>query len=125
MARPLRVQFPGAIYHVTSRMVGSWRQEHKRLFVDAADYQRFLDRLADRVKPFQIRLCLYGLMANHYHLLFETPAGNVAAFLQSLATAYSVYFNLRHQGHGHLLHGRYKATVVEGDRYLCERKHGI
>jgi len=118
MARSLRVQFPGAIYHVTSRMVGHWRQEHNRLFEDAADYQRFLDRLAERVKQFQIRLYLYCLMANHYHLVFETPAGNGAAFLQSLATAYTVYFNLRHQRHGHLLDGRYKAKVVEGDRYL-------
>ena len=64
MARPLRVQFPGAMYHVTSRMVGSWRQERNRLFADAADYQRFLARLAERVQQFQIRLyfyCLYCL----------------------------------------------------------------
>ena len=64
MARALRVQFPGAMYHVTSRMVGHWRQEHNRLFEDAADYQRFLDRLAERVKQFQIRLYLYRLMGS-------------------------------------------------------------
>jgi len=120
MARPLRVQFPGAIYHVTSRMVGSWRAERSRLFRDPFDYERFLDQLADRVKQYRIRLYQFNLMANHFHLVCETPEANLSDFMQSLATAYTVYFNLRHERHGHVLDGRFKSRLVEGDEYLLK-----
>jgi REP element-mobilizing transposase RayT/predicted transcriptional regulator len=118
MARHLRVEFPGAIYHVTCRMVGDWRTEKTFLFKDEADHERFLDRLAERVEQYNIRLYLFVCMANHFHLVFETPEANCSKFMQSLCTAYTVYYNLRHGRHGHLLDGRYKAKVVEGDDYL-------
>ena len=118
MARHLRVEFPGAIYHVSCRMVGDWRKGRERLFVDDADHERFLERLSERVETYGIRLCLFVCMTNHFHLVFETPRGNLAKFMQSLSTAYTVYYNLRHERHGHLLDGRYKARLVEGDAYL-------
>lgn len=118
MARPLRIEFPGAIYHVTSRMLGSWRQTRDRLFRDERDHLRFLERLGEGVADFGIRLYLFTLMSNHYHLVLETPEGNLSRFMQSLSTAYTVYFNKCHRRHGHLLDGRYKAKLVSGDDYL-------
>lgn len=118
MSRYLRVEYPGAIYHVTMRMLGNWKTGQDRLFEDDADRERFLERLADRVERYRIRLFLFCLMSNHVHLVLETPEGNLGRFMQSLATAYTVYFNLRHSRHGHLLDGRYKAKLVEGDEYL-------
>ena len=118
MARQLRVEFSGAIYHVTCRMVGDWESEKNRLFKDDADRERFLERLGERVEQFHIRLYLFVLMTNHFHLVFETPEGNCSKFMQALTTAYTVYYNLRHGRHGHLLDGRFKAKLVEGDDYL-------
>jgi REP element-mobilizing transposase RayT len=118
MARHLRVEFPGAIYHVTCRMLGDRRLEQSRLFIDDKDRERFVAGLADRVEQYNIRLYLFVCMTNHIHLVFETPEGNCAKFMQALSTAYTVYYNLRHRRHGHLLDGRYKAKLVEGDEYL-------
>jgi putative transposase len=118
MARHLRVEYSGAIYHVTCRMVGDWKTERTYLFKDSADRERFVDRLAERVEQYHIRLYLFVLMTNHFHLVFETPEANCSKFMQSLSTAYTVYFNLRHGRHGHLLDGRFKARLVEGDDYL-------
>lgn len=118
MARHLRVEYPGAIYHVTCRMIGDGKLELSRLFRDDADRKRFVERLAKRVEDYSIRLYLFVLMSNHFHLVFETPAANCSRFMQSLCTAYTVYFNLRHGRHGHLLDGRFKAKLVQGDAYL-------
>ena len=82
------------------------------------DHERFLERLAERVEQYNIRLYLFVCMTNHFHLVFETPEANCSKFMQSLSTAYTVYYNLRHGRHGHLLDGRYKAKLVEGDDYL-------
>lgn len=128
MARHMRVEFSGAIYHVTCRMVGDapspkgkggrgWLPE-KCLFRDHADRERFLERLSERVEQYHIRLFLFVCMTNHFHLVFETPEANCSKFMQSLSTAYTVYYNLRHSRHGHLLDGRFKARLVEGDDYL-------
>ena len=100
MARSLRVEFPGAIYHVTVRMVGSWVQDRLRLFCDRADYERLIERLAERVDDFDIRLYQFCLMANHFHLVLETPRGNLCRFMHSLTTAYGTYYNLRHGRYG-------------------------
>lgn len=115
MARHLRVEYSGAIYHVTCRMLGDVKS---RLFKDDADRERFLERLSERVEQYNIRLYMFVLMTNHFHLVFETPEGNCSKFMQSLSTAYTVYYNLRHSRHGHLFDGRYKAKLVEGDDYL-------
>jgi len=118
MARHLRVEFPGAIYHVTCRMIGDSRLDQSQLFAEDKERERFLERLGDRVEQYDIRLYLFVLMTNHFHLVFETPEGNCSRFMQSLLTSYTVYYNLRHGRHGHLLDGRFKAKVVEGDDYL-------
>ena len=118
MARHLRVEFPGAIYHVTCRMLGDARTERSLLFRDHADRERFMERLSERVEQYHIRLYLFVCMTNHFHLVFETPETNCSKFMQSLSTAYTVYYNLRHSRHGHLLDGRFKAKLVEGDDYL-------
>jgi putative transposase len=88
------------------------------LFRDDRDRLRFLDQLAEGVEQRDVRLYLYCLMANHFHLVFETPRGNCSAFMHGLLTAYTVYFNRRHDRHGHLMDGRYGAKLVEGDEYL-------
>jgi len=113
MARKLRVEFEGAINHVTVRGV-----ERRPIFRDDVDRERFVVQLADSVEFFGVRLYLYVLMANHVHLLVETPRGNLSAFMQRLQTAYSVYFNRRHRRAGHLTQGRYGAQLVQGDTYL-------
>jgi REP element-mobilizing transposase RayT len=101
-------------------MLGDWKKESNLLFKDDRDRFRFLDRLGERVEQFEIRLYLWTLMANHVHLVLETPQGNLSRFMHSLSTAYTVYFNRRHRRHGHLLDGRFKARLVEGDAYLLK-----
>jgi len=99
-------------------MIGDDRLDRSRLFKDDADRTRFVERLGERVEQYNIRLYLFVCMTNHFHLVFETPEANCSRFMQSLSTAYTVYYNLRHGRHGHLLDGRYKAKLVEGDDYL-------
>ena len=118
MARHLRVEYAGAIYHVTVRMLGGRTGDSRLLFRDDNDRRRLLSRLAERVEQFNIRLFQFCLMHTHFHLVCETPEGNLSRFMHSLTTAYTVYFNLRHQRHGHLVDGRFKAKVVNGDEYL-------
>ncbi len=113
MARLLRVEYPGALYHVTIR--GNNRRE---LFGDDTDRERFLDRLGEYREEYGIRVYAYCLMSNHVHLVVETPEANLGRFLHRLQTAYTTYFNLRHGESGHLTQGRYGAKTVEGDEYL-------
>jgi REP element-mobilizing transposase RayT len=115
MARKLRIQYPGAIYHVTVRGV-----ERRRLFRDDRDREGFLRRLGEAVEEYDARLYLFCLMGNHVHLLVETPRANLSAFMHKLQTAYTVYFNLRHGRRGHLMQGRFGAEPVQGDEYLLK-----
>ena len=115
MARRLRVQYEGAIYHVTIRGV-----ERRRLFDDDDDRERFLKRLDDGVEEHGVRLYLFCLMANHAHLLVETPQANVSAFMHQVQTAYTGYYNLRHRRCGHLMQGRFGAKPVQVDEYLLK-----
>ena len=113
MPRRLRVQFPGAIYHVTIR--GNGREN---IFCDDHDRERFLQRLEESLETYAVRLYLFCLMNNHVHLVLETPQGNLSRFMQSLETGYTVYYNFRHDKSGHVLQGRYGAKLVEGNEYL-------
>jgi len=113
MARKLRVQFEGAIYHVTLRGV-----EKRTIFTEDRERERFLQRLADGAETHDVRIYLFCLMRNHAHLVLETPRANLDRFMHGLETAYTVYFNLRHDRAGHLMQGRYGAVLVEGDEYL-------
>ena len=113
MARPLRVEFPGAVYHVTSR--GNAKQA---IYIDDEDRGRFLDVLSMVVERFQWFCHAYCLMENHYHLLIETPQGNLSSGMRELNGVYTQGFNQRYGRVGHLFQGRYKAIVVEKDSHL-------
>ena len=115
MARMLRIAYPGAICHVIVRGIA-----RRALFVDEADYQRLLVRLAECVEEHDIRMYAYCLLVNHYHLVCETPRGNISAFMRSVGTGYNLYYNKRHGKTGYVTQGRFRAKVVEGDEYLLK-----
>lgn len=101
------------MYHVTIRGNG-----RANIFADDHDRERFLQRLADSLDTYVVRLYLFCLMDNHAHLVLETPQGNLSRFMHSVETGYTVYYNARHSRPGHVLQGRYAAKLVEGNRYL-------
>ncbi len=113
MPRPWRIAYAGAKYHITSR--GNARAA---VFLAEEDYERFLKQLASALERDEVILYAYALMPNHYHLLIETPLGNVQRFMQRLNTAYSMYFRYKHSRPGHCLQGRYGAKLVSGDDYI-------
>lgn len=113
MTRPWRIRYAGAKYHLTAR--GNGREE---IFLETADYERFLEQLAEALETDEVDLYAYVLMPNHYHLLVETPLGNVQRFMQRLNTAYSMYFRYKKSRPGHCFQGRYGAKLVDGDDYL-------
>lgn len=115
MARPLRIEFPGAVYHITSR--GNAKQT---IFVDEKDYADFLEVLCSVADRFDWILHAYCLMGNHYHLLIETVEGNLSRGMRQLNGVYTQRFNRRHNRVGHILQGRYKAILVEKEAYLLE-----
>ncbi|MDO8704579.1 MAG: transposase, partial [Sulfuricaulis sp.] len=97
MARPLRLEFPGALYHLTAR--GNARA---RIYLDEADHSRFLERLGEVCHRFHWRAHAYCLMSNHYHLVIETPEPNLARGMRQLNGVYTQAFNRRHRQVGHL-----------------------
>jgi REP element-mobilizing transposase RayT len=113
MARPLRIEFPGAVYHVTSR--GNAKQT---IFLEKGDNHKFLKVLSTVVERFNWSCHAYCLMNNHYHLIVETPEGNLSRGMRQLNGVYTQVFNRRHGRVGHLFQGRYKAILVERDAYL-------
>lgn len=115
MSRPLRIEFPGAVYHVTGR--GNARQD---VFVDAADRTAFLTTLGHVVDRYGWRCHAYCLMDNHYHFLVETPRPNLSQGMRQLNGRYTQAHNRRHDRVGHLLQGRFKAILVEKDVHLLE-----
>lgn len=115
MARPLRIEFPGALYHVTAR-----GNERRAIYRTDHDRRRFLSILQDIVEHFRLVLHAYVLMGNHYHLLVETLEPNLARAMHDLNGTYAQSFNRRHGRVGHLLQGRYKAPLVQYDAYLIE-----
>ena len=113
MSRPLRIEYPGACYHVTARGNGG-----QALFTDVEDAVRFLALLGREVAQ-QGWLCHgYCLVENHYHLLIETPEPNLGRGMGRLNMRYSQWFGRRHDRQGHLFQGRYKAILFEKDRHL-------
>ncbi len=115
MARPRRIQFPGAVYHVTSR--GNARG---LIYQDRRDRQRFLDLLAHAVDRFDWRCHAYCLMDNHYHLLVETLRPTLADGMRHLNGVYTQGFNRAHQRVGHVFQGRYQAVLIEKESHLLE-----
>jgi putative transposase len=115
MARPLRVEFPGAIYHLTNR--GNARQ---KVFFTDTDRQLFLNTLTQVVSRYGWICHAYCLMANHYHLLIETSKANLSLGMRQLNGIYTQSFNRHHNRVGHLFQGRFKAILVEKESYLLE-----
>lgn len=115
MARPLRIEYPGAFYHVTSR-----GNEQKDIFKSRKDREKFLEYLVSATERYGAVIHAYCLMSNHYHLLLETPAGNLSEIMRHINGAYTTYFNVKRKRAGHLFQGRYKAILVEADEYLAE-----
>ena len=112
MARPLRVEFPGAIYHVTAR-----GNERRAIFRDDEDRRLFLATLEETFEEYGLRIHAFCLMPNHYHLLVETPRANLSRAIGWFQTTYTIRFNRRHRRSGHLFQGRFKAHVVDADDY--------
>ncbi|HET8576757.1 MAG TPA: transposase [Methylomirabilota bacterium] len=115
MARPLRLQFPGGIYHVTAR-----GNEQQPIFLDDVDCTGFLRVLGSVVERYHVLCHAYCLMNNHYHLLVETPDGNLSHAMRQLNGVYGQRFNRRHDRTGHLLGGRFHAVLVERDAHRRE-----
>jgi putative transposase len=115
MARPLRVQFPGAIYHITSR---GDRQE--AIFRNNGDRQAWLDTLAAVCARYRWTVHSFCLMGNHYHLMVETADANLALGMRQLNGVYTQCFNFRNATVGHLFQGRYHAILVQRQTYLLE-----
>ncbi len=118
MSRPLRVEFPGALYHVMSRGVASIST-----FEDDADRIKFLGCLRELIQLGQLIVFAFVLMLNHFHLLCETPEGRLSHHMQWLLEKYTCHFNRRYERSGHLWRARYKAILVENGDYLfhCSR----
>lgn len=115
MARPLRITYPGAFYHVTSR-----GNEQKDVFKSQRDREKFLEYLASATERYGAVIHAYCLLSNHYHLLLETPAGNLSQIMRHINGAYTTYFNVKRKRAGHLFQGRFKAILVEADEYAME-----
>ena len=115
MSRPLRIEYSGAIYHIISR-----GNDQRSIFGDSKSYQKFLNYLEKAKDKFGIVIHAYCLMDNHYHLLMETPNGNLCRTMQYVNSSYTTYYNVKNKRNGHLLQGRYKSILVEKDSYFLE-----
>ena len=115
MARPLRIEYDGALYHVTGR-----GNERKPIFRDEKDRKLFLDTLSQVTERFNWLCHAYCLMGNHYHLVIETPDGNLSHGMRQLNGVYTQGFNRRYHRVGHLLQGRFKGILVQKDSHFLE-----
>lgn len=113
MAR--RIEFPGAIYHVTSR-----GDRHEPIFVDDVDRESLIAVLASGMSRFDAQVLAYCLMGNHYHFVLHTRQANLSLLMRHVNGVYTQAFNRRHAKVGHLLQGRFKAILVDRDAYLLE-----
>jgi len=115
MSRPLRLEFSGALYHITSR-----GNEKKSIYLEDSDFELFLLLLEEVCQRFNWVVHSYCLMTNHYHLVVETPDGNLSRGMRHLNGVYTQRFNSKHKRVGHLYQGRYKAILVDKESYLLE-----
>lgn len=115
MARPLRIEYPNALYHITAR-----GNERSCIYLSDHDRNQFLGVLAQVVESHNWMCHAYCLMDNHYHLLIETPDGNLSRGMRDLNSIYSQRFNRIHSRDGHLFQGRFKSFIIEKEAYLLE-----
>ncbi len=114
MARPLRIQFSGAVYHVVNR--GTARQA---TFLAEQDYETFLKTLAEAHVLWGVEVFAYCLMSNHYHVCLRTPKGNLSRVMRHVDGLYTQRFNRSHGRDGSLFRGRYRAILIDADEYLA------
>jgi putative transposase len=115
MARPLRIEYAGAYYHVMTR--GNRRQI---VFAEQQDYELFLERLGQFSAQFDVELRCYCCLPTHFHLYLRTAQANLSRFMQSLLTSFTITLNRRHDSSGHVFQGRFAAHLVENDAYGAE-----
>ena len=115
MSRPLRIEYPDAWYHVMNR-----GRRGEEIFSTSEDFATFIKLLQEGAEQWNIRISAYCLLSNHYHLLIQTPLGNLARFMRHINGVYTQRYNRIHKCDGQLFRGRYKAILVEEDRYLLE-----
>ncbi len=115
MSRPLRIEYPGAVYHVMNR-----GNAFQSIFRSKDNYKSFLNILRESVSLWEIKVHAFSLMPNHYHLLIETPLGNLSRAMRHINGVYTQRYNRRWKTDGHLFRGRYKAILVEEDAYFIE-----
>lgn len=115
MVRPLRIEYAGAVYHVTSR--GDRREPIAK---DDTDRALFLDVVGQALERFDAQAWAYCLMGNHYHLVLHTREANLSRLMRQINGVYTQSFNRRHSLTGHLFQGRFKAILVDSDSYLLE-----
>jgi putative transposase len=115
MVRPLRIEYPGAVYHITSR--GDRREPIAK---DDTDRVQFLEILGQALQRFDAQAWAYCLMGNHYHLVLRTKQANLSRLMRQINGVYTQAFNRRHGLTGHLFQGRYKAILVDSDSYLLQ-----
>ena len=115
MSRPARIEYEGAFYHVMNR--GNRREA---IFIDNQDRARFYEIIGSIESRYKIIIYSFVLMSNHYHLIIETPLGNLSKAIQRLNGDYALYYSRRHRSPGHLFQGRFKAMLVEKETYLLE-----
>jgi REP element-mobilizing transposase RayT len=115
MARPWRIEFEGAFYHVMAR-----GNEQRDIFFNETDLYAFLKVLGEMSQRFEVDIFAYVLMANHYHLLIKTRRANLSKAMQWLGVTYTCRFNLKHNRCGHLFQGRFKSILVQNDAYLMQ-----
>ena len=113
MARPLRIQFPGALYHIMCR-----GNKGNNIFLDDDDRHRFLFLLTESLHIYEATLFAYVLMHNHFHLILKTHRPNVSELMRRFNICYTGWFNYHHGTYGHLYQGRYKSVLVDADNYL-------
>lgn len=115
MARPLRIQYPGAFYHVMCR-----GNKGGTIFIDDADRHQFLRLLAESLEIYSVTLHAYVMMHSHYHLVIQTLRANLSEFMRRFNICFTGWFNYHHGTIGHLYQGRYKSLLVDADTYLLE-----
>lgn len=113
MSRPLRIQYPGAIYHITARGNGG-----NNIFNNPKDYLLFLEELKKTIEEYNWICYAYCLMPNHYHLLIKTLDPNLSTGMRQLNGNYTQRYNIKHKRYGHLFQGRFKSVIVEDTGYL-------
>ena len=115
MSRPLRIEYPGAWYHVINR-----GRRSEKTYLNKNDYQTFISLLTESCGLWEVKISSYSLMPNHYHLLINTPLGNLSRFMRHVNGVYTQRFNKNHKTEGQLFKGRYKCILVNGDGYLLQ-----